>query len=1379
MQEGANKIVVGDVPFKPPRNKKLIIGVIAAVAIILIGSVWALLNYINNRSIKVGSTTITKQQLDTYAKAVDKFQKENEAKFGDGTPAETARDDLILNAALKQEAKKYGVLVGQQDMDSLYGGKIGYEVYLSDKGVKEVVLLRAENDVYKAKLKAKLINTKDLFYVALPYDSPYFSAMEDHGASKDGENVTLLEKEFLPLFKEKKSKEEIASKADVNLLISSSSNSNPALYMERAVTLADFIPSYGTGNSEFNDFPLDKIRNNQNVVSTNDKIRELTEIGQDTGVIKTASGYFMIMRLEGKSEGVFESWEEFLDSYKKQALSQLPSGNHMAAYFTNFLHKVDDKLTPKASANDNGTCGEHNVEFHVYARDEATEAEIPNGTVNIKHNSSCPPNADKDGSPSGPGTNYTTVAGGWAGHSNITVVLLENCWSTEPTWNQSPTAGSSGQYTWSGRIRSGQPPNNMYDGWPLWIPSKINAIGIVDINVYYKTNTVDPNPQQQDLAACNAISTNLAVKQPGVYKATPGQSFSATVQFKNVGTASGGASPITWTHGGGPGTYRAASTPNDSAQWGLSRADAPSSETTPVNDIVTITFTAKAPTVSSNEWRSFDWRLKKESTSFYVPGVNGVDATCNTLIYIEVNDAPTPPPTANACPGIDGTPDTYLTPPTPIANSSITGLYWYDQPSPSQTPGYPSGQEYIEVQQSEWGALNGIGGNAYLSLNGAQREHGTAGIFRSNNIKGVKWRGNSYTDTLSVFDLTYTNNNGATYIYPDLNPRLTSNPYDSHWANIAYWPTVQDEPIKFTGSYASNPAWFADYSYTYYYRYFQNQFTTFGAAAVGSPYQRANTTPVRTPTIGPCYGKLFTANIAGTGASVDDVESPTTLSGSGTVSVTFNYPPAPAPQGKTILDPTSVNLGATYTFSRIKYPTGVKTDFGSSYQAVTATIPGGVTLPRSTSVATSAVAPTLPTDLTAGDRLCYTIRLAPTSGEVKGSSPTPVTQAGDQVVGPFCVTISDKPYFKVHDGDVISGGTFKSGTSCTTVTTTAGIKAYSTKRMAHPYYGGPNATYYSLRQVGSGVEYAAMANRAVNGFASAQAISTSFPTPAGFTTSPVTYLPWVATFANSNPTATTLAGLIGSRTAYGGNFGNNFCVPDFFTTTRTDLAPSPIGTNLNRIPIGQQFLLRGSNLTLDNGANPLELKNGEKSTIYVENGSVHIKSNITYKVEARTNRDQIPYLVIIVKNGNIYVDPSVTHLSGVYIAQPGNPTQVPSVNGRVYTCANGFAPVAAAAMFETCKNRLLFDGAVIAQQVKLHRTRSSLRSGIENEQPSTTVPTDDGRQCGHAVPATSDSCAAEIFRLSPEVYVGIPILRPTKTPGEIRYDYISSLPPTL
>jgi hypothetical protein len=331
------------------------------------------------------------------------------------------------------------------------------------------------------------------------------------------------------------------------------------------------------------------------------------------------------------------------------------------------------------------------------------------------------------------------------------------------------------------------------------------------------------------------------------------------------------------------------------------------------------------------------------------------------------------------------------------------------------------------------------------------------------------------------------------------------------------------------------------------------------------------------------------------------------------------------------------------------------------------------------------------------------------------------------------ITIVSKPYFKAYGADVSTGGGFDNGTGiCTNPGQLAGFYDSSTNK-------------------GSAVQFAAQALGAIDQFASA-GMRTSAPIPAvGLT------------FANSG------ASPPGS---WGGNFGAVRCIPDYWATmpagTTTVVNDNPNLTPILNPSVTQPNLINYQFKPATAGQ-PVRLflpagkvANGNKATIYVD-GDAYIPRNIRLNDTGWATATDIPSIYVIAR-GNIYIDPTVTDLDGVYVAQPNG-----AVGGKIYTCADVGGKLTAAQIATQCQQQLRVYGAFIANSIKLDRSGNTMRMA----NPAEAALSGTNAACGLA------ACAGEVFNLGPESFLARPGFQPIGGSNSGTYDSITSLSPVL
>jgi len=308
-------------------------------------------------------------------------------------------------------------------------------------------------------------------------------------------------------------------------------------------------------------------------------------------------------------------------------------------------------------------------------------------------------------------------------------------------------------------------------------------------------------------------------------------------------------------------------------------------------------------------------------------------------------------------------------------------------------------------------------------------------------------------------------------------------------------------------------------------------------------------------------------------------------------------------------------------------------------------------------------------------------------------------------------------YMRVYGNDVFAGGGF--GTICSSINQSASIRGFATSETI-----GGNTNWK-----GASSQFGASALGGINGFFTA---SMRGPTGADNLPRP----PLDLTFGN------TLNGTSKVTDAnQGGNSGISTCLPDYYAEGIANggmelLPPQTIGTTI----VGVNTPLHDAKYV-----------NGD---VYINGTGIRFKDadgswgNLV---------DNIPSFHLIVK-GNIYIDPEVEQLDGVYVAQPTPPTTAngPWTKGEIITCANDQKTTPSTG----CNKKLTINGAFIARQVRFKRTFGNLAAASATE-------------------TAANSQAAEVFNFSPEVYLSPLGPGLNRSVPFTKYDYITSLPPVL
>jgi len=125
--------------------------------------------------------------------------------------------------------------------------------------------------------------------------------------------------------------------------------------------------------------------------------------------------------------------------------------------------------------------------------------------------------------------------------------------------------------------------------------------------------------------------------------------------------------------------------------------------------------------------------------------------------------------------------------------------------------------------------------------------------------------------------------------------------------------------------------------------------------------------------------------------------------------------------------------------------------------------------------------------------------------------------------------------------------------------------------------------------------------------------------------------------------------------------------------TVSDLNNPPL-TGESPNPDAQIYKLKNGNLIVDAFTPPVT--KGAR-TYVIENGDLIIKGNIKYSESPYdlANIKEIPVIAFIVINGSIQIDPSVTELSGIFVAINGEGTNIRANSGKVLGTARSESPM--------------------------------------------------------------------------------------------------------
>jgi hypothetical protein len=380
--------------------------------------------------------------------------------------------------------------------------------------------------------------------------------------------------------------------------------------------------------------------------------------------------------------------------------------------------------------------------------------------------------------------------------------------------------------------------------------------------------------------------------------------------------------------------------------------------------------------------------------------------------------------------------------------------------------------------------------------------------------------------------------------------------------------------------------------------------------------------------------------------------------------------------------------------------------------------------------------------LAAGDQYCSNVAIEHNAGYISTSGP-PVwaDDASKAFSSNSCMTIVNRPYFRVINGSIFSGGDF-SGSSCTG----GGVLASWVNNNGGPY--------------GSGAELSATALSRITGFPSANRSAGYTTLPAGST------LGTRLTFANTGITgASPSAFTIGSYSPQlGGFFGNAHCISEIPEPPDPQSLGSQNTVTLNGRASGAWD--NDVNTIIDDGG-PSTIGSGKNVSIFVTGHDVYIKNDIIYDTTGRAVYKDIPSFTLVVTGGNIYIDPGVKELNGIYVAKKSGGN-----GGSIYTCGKvsgtNFSAMGASELFDGCSDQLSIYGAFKANQVNLMRVYGTVRNPL--------LGTNCSKKTG-MVPTTG-SCGAEVFYTTPEMFLANQAYD-TPSNGALRYDTFTSLPPVL
>jgi len=487
-----------------PRTRSAKVLAIASAVLLVSAVAYAIYEQLHGDDIVIGDTRITKNDRDAYMQLVEETKKANpELDFG-GKDGQVALNDLLLNAAFKQEAKKRGDKLTSDDLIKVAGepldSKEQQQQYLDNLQMSsKLIRIRTENEAYKKKYSETLLIKKDLLISHITFDTPLHaraSAQEVQRLYNQG--AQELRQDILPLMKSGASRDEIAKLSDVVLFGEHKKGVyDYQQYFDKLVIVTDYMEGYDAQQG-FNEINNDSyLRGNVGkLYSTNDKIAQLKKVGDTTDVFASKAGSHMIIRLEGKSKGTYNSWDEFLDHYKNEYVGKkitfAPLKEGLQGVAATGVRSLTSIGLQEARAQVPGGCGSHVATLIGRAYDQTHKTWMKDATRFRMHGGVNQWNGERHSPNACEGTHGDKTAIAGAGSPNNTII--DNCYTPPPSWAiDSHPAG----YTFQ-KVRTGYDPNDPNDnraglpdsaahtGWPDWRNDDLNGKTVYIVFSYTK-----------------------------------------------------------------------------------------------------------------------------------------------------------------------------------------------------------------------------------------------------------------------------------------------------------------------------------------------------------------------------------------------------------------------------------------------------------------------------------------------------------------------------------------------------------------------------------------------------------------------------------------------------------------------------------------------------------------------------------------------------------------------------------------------------------------------------------------------------------------------------------------------------------------------------
>jgi len=1260
-------------------------------------------NALPTGNIKIGDVTITPTDIKTLSNQLSKYSKQLHNSLG-GPAVKVAEDDLILNAALKDQAHKHNITVTQADLDSaipsqsLANGKSVYNQYLKSTGLAMMTNVLNENKVYESKLENVVIAKKNLFVVGITYDAPYFNNSKDPAALRAQATKTLQTK-FLPLFEKGESEAQIAAQTDLNFTGSNNPAGNPNVFFTSMPTEAWNNLNCTTATPCFNDAQVGHFASIPGIVSTASKVAQLTKVGQHTNVYTFKAGFIGIIQLTGQTPGAYNSWDQLTRSYKKQYAPQLTvktekaRASSFAALARRAIHgvaglakAVGSLILPAKAYADPSECytnGSHYAEitYHAYFYNEATGvvSSAPGAWLQESRPSSvCSTSGgfyvDDSGQPGHRPNRLTTNGSG-------TATDEDNCYTAPPYLLQrapsapsgfsmdglrSATISASGvSYTvgsdseFGNQFGPAAENNTGSDIYRLWAGSLVNNNGGMNISITYNIQPHLP-------------TWNLNGGSGGPNSVVPGQSVTFSHSVTNQGPDTANYSwHVQGSYGGGSGSY------SDVGVSG-SAGSVPPGGTNP--NTANSTVTPWPGNTSASDGSRYCQRIVYTNASGPGTGSSTSGPVCATL-----NRPSTPVFTC-----------TFTWVPEPYTQAMVT---------PPEDP--PTGRSW-------GGSGNIVGTGALVTISGTNASPASywQGQTVSPTVDYAPYTANyqPISPNISITVQYYENaitHTGNIHVYELLSTTTTNLNCYSATANTSGGACS----LSISGGQGPGGAIIVGQSvhvtgtiYNYPDPSNPNKITLPGTAPDGHHLSLtmggehdvgydvpvgATTAPIDLGNIGAnggpnpstqtisAYPDYYGTGPIGPTCSISfPVYAPFTLDphanvilyNSKTSSRTSEHP------DQVINDTWVTETGAAVTENASSHIYELPAAGGNINHGNTGN--GGPFSPGSTTCLYEGPPPNNvpgcaplnngvypPNPLAGGDTYCADISVevntlpgnqayvGPGGDKIGGGPDRQSTcPAGTPGEGPGVV--ENKPFFKVNNGTVSAGGAFKSATpSCTGGGTLGG---WNDNTGINPAPG----------DYGAGTQIGALALGPTVGVASHQ-----------------------SAFGNS-PTALSFANTIGGDKTvdpYSPKLGGDFNPGG--ANCFTEVIPPPPGPDFTNYPSSHSFPFG------------IGVPVGHNITVFVT-GDVYIGGNVTYAGGGWSvaGNGNVPSFVLHA-TGNIYIGKDVTELDGLY----------ESTGGKIYTCGTAYAAMPLNQLYGNCNKQLSVYGSFVANQVNMMRTFGSLR----------------------------------------------------------------------